>query len=240
MNCFDKKRKYFMSSKKTEEYIKDGLQLWIDGINNTRTGHQEAKLYTLYDLSGNNYDFGLLNGTPVTPEEKCVPFNGDAVYRCTNTVLQELLLNLKERTIEIVCSISDINTDAKTIFLGGKSGALNNGVGMWYSHTRGGMAISGNSNCFTIKDVTNPHTYCVIYNTTSINSSQFYQDNVVCTKTTGGTMASSDVLVGGRNYNGTSSYRFFGKIYCIRVYDRQLTAAEIVHNRNVDKERFGI
>ena len=240
MNYFDKKRKYFMSSKKTEEYIKDGLQLWIDGIENTRNGHSSDRLTYLRDLSENNYDFNILNGYAVMPEDNCIPFNGDCVYRCPYSGLQELMLGLKERTIEIVCSISDINTDAKTIFLGGKSGALNSGVGMWYSHTRGGMAISGNSNCFTIKDVTNPHTYCVIYNTTSINSSQFYQDNVVCTKITGGTMASSDVLIGGRNYNGTSAYRFYGKIYCIRVYDRQLTQEEREHNRKVDKERFGI
>ena len=156
----------YLTTPKNNEYIKDGLQLWIDGIENTRNGHSSDRLAYLQDLSGNSYDFQVLSGYAVTPEDNCIPFNGDCVYRCTNTILQELLLNLKERTIEIVCSISDVNTNAKTIFLGGKSGALNSGVGMWYSATRGGMAVSGNSNCFRTSDVTAPHTYSAVYNTT--------------------------------------------------------------------------
>lgn len=239
MNYFDKKRKYLMNSKKTDEYIKDGLQLWLDGINNIRNGHSNTG-YTWHDLSGNNYNFSFYKGNgPAGVEENCLNFKGNSLYRCQNTTLQELLMNAKERTIEIVCEISDDDTTAKTIFLGGGTANMV-GVGMWYRPASSGMCVSSNSYAYQISDITNPHTYSVVYNELSISNVAFYQDNVQKGSRTGGTMANTYVTIGGRDYGTSSSYGFIGKIYCIRVYDRQLTKSERDHNRKVDKERFGI
>lgn len=232
-------KKILMASKKEKTYIKDGLQLWLDGIENTRNGHANTA-YSWQDLSGNNYDFSFYKGNgPAALESNCLRFGGSSLYRCQNTTLQDLLLGAKERTIEIVCSISEENTNAKTIFLGGKSSELNAGVGMWYRPASGGMCISGNSYAYAISDVANPHTYSAVYNAFATNSALFYKDNVQAGTRAGGTMANNYPTIGGREY-GSSFYAFIGKIYCIRVYDRQLTQAEREHNRKIDIERFGI
>ena len=47
-----------------------------------------------------------------------------------------------------------------------------------------------------------------------------------------------NTLIGVRPNN--TSYNFRGNIYCIRIYDRHLTADEMLHNQRVDNKRFGI
>lgn len=242
MSYFDTKRKYFMNNIKPTEYIKDGLQLWLDGIENTRNGHSENSISTWQDLSGNNYDFSLKYGAPISPAGYYMPFSS-RVFGCANVNLMELLSDIKERTIEIVCSINDSDTTAKTILMGAKSGNASSGVGMWYRPASGGMCTgSATTKANIISDITNPHTYSAVYDAISLNNTKFYQDNVLCSTTGGGNMANTTlVTLGGRYYSGNyTNYRFYGNIYCVRVYDRQLTKEEIEHNRKVDKERFDI
>ena len=45
---------------------------------------------------------------------------------------------------------------------------------------------------------------------------------------------SSGTVIGGSRYDRA----FSGKIYCIRLYDRQLTHEEVLHNYKIDKIRF--
>lgn len=42
--------------------------------------------------------------------------------------------------------------------------------------------------------------------------------------------------IGGRSYSGTGVFK--GKIYSIRIYNRQLTIDEMLHNQKVDNYRF--
>ena len=240
MNYFDRKRKY-LTTPKNNEYIKDGLQLWLDGIENSRSGHKVDALSVLEDISGNNYDFTLVSGPPTSVGDNCLYFSL-SVYKNSNEGLMSLLSEVKERTIEIVCTIDDSDTTAKTIFMGAKSGNASSGVGMWYRPASGGMCTgSATTKAQRISDITNPHTYTAIYDAISLNNTKFYQDNVLCSTATGGSMANSgQISLGGRYYNGSYNYYFKGKIYCVRVYNRQLTQVEIEHNRKIDKERFGI
>ena len=242
MNYFNKKRKYLMNSK-SNGYIKDGLQLWLDGIDNTRNGHTFSSLSVWEDLSGNTYDFEFIHGSPALPSANYLDFSSLKVYRCTNASLIDLLCGVKERTIEIVCEIDDSNTTAKTILMGGNSESASAGVGMWYRPSSNGMCTaSASSKTQIISDITNPHTYTAVFDNVSLNNTKFYQDNALCSTTSGGTMANNNfVTLGGRYYqNNYLNYRFVGKIYCVRVYDRQLTQEEREHNRRIDKERFGI
>lgn len=223
---------------KTKTYIKDGLQLWLDGIENTRNGHSTST-YSWHDLSGNKYDFSLYAGSgPAYSKENCLEF-ANSVYRCENTTLQSLMTNSEEKTIEVVCSISTENTTAKTIFLGGISSSPNAGMGLWYRPASNGMCVSGSSSCYSTTDVTNPHTYCAVYSKGAKTGADFYQDNVKKNVSGGGTMANQYVTIGGRKYD-TNYYQFKGEIYSIRVYDRKLTQEEREHNRKIDKERFGL
>ena len=53
---FFSKWAYYDRKRAESSYIKDGLVLWLDGIQNSRSGHNSA-LTKWEDLSGNKYDF---------------------------------------------------------------------------------------------------------------------------------------------------------------------------------------
>ena len=67
-----------------------------------------------------------------------------------------------------------------------------------------------------------------------------YLDSTLCTISpdisAGSTTSTSDFFIGMiPNYSN-----FYGKIYCVRIYSRALTAAEIAHNYTIDKARFNL
>jgi hypothetical protein len=51
--------------------------------------------------------------------------------------------------------------------------------------------------------------------------------------------AGGPLALGGR-YFTTAQQGYEGRIYCVRLYSRALTADEIAHNYAVDKERFNL
>lgn len=50
---------------------------------------------------------------------------------------------------------------------------------------------------------------------------------------------SGGCTIGASLWRGNYIDYFDGKIYCVRIYNRQLTAEEIVYNYNIDVQRFG-
>lgn len=50
----------------------------------------------------------------------------------------------------------------------------------------------------------------------------------------------TDTTYIGRRGGSTASQKFVGKIYAIRIYNRQLTMNEILHNQQIDNERFNL
>jgi hypothetical protein len=41
-------------------------------------------------------------------------------------------------------------------------------------------------------------------------------------------------------FNGTRGYYYNGNIAIVKVYNRELTAAEVLQNYNVERSRFGL
>ena len=60
------------------------------------------------------------------------------------------------------------------------------------------------------------------------------------TGTVGQYLTNQNVTIGGGNVtsSGTTSVR--KNIYCVRFYNRTLTAEEAQHNHNIDKERYNL
>lgn len=50
----------------------------------------------------------------------------------------------------------------------------------------------------------------------------------------------TDTTYIGRRGSSTASQKFVGKIYAIRIYSRQLTVNEILHNQQIDNDRFNL
>ena len=101
-----------------------------------------------------------------------------------------------------------------------------------------GCYLNGGTNVYA-----DPLVDTVAANTLSINKSNALHNGQALSSL--GTNHWANVkggrLIGVQNHgsNGKQNY-FNGKIYAIRVYNRILTPAEMLHNQHVDNERFGL
>ncbi len=114
----------------SNEYIKNGLMVAYDGINNTGNGHNDTA--TVWkDLSGNGND-GTLKGEP-TWQNDCLKFNGTDSWvdigkmNYENVTLEAVVMNSNE--------IKDIEVDYMCNFEGGGYGFLYNSLGNHIKNT---------------------------------------------------------------------------------------------------------
>lgn len=205
----------FSKAEKPIEYITDGLVLWLDGINKGNTPDVWTDL-----ISG--HEFLAVNG---------VIFNTDNVkLNGTNQYLQNTSFNcplLRDATIEVVCSAA---TSSQVLFAS-KNNSLcfgfyyNNQTisvirGIGPGNNREMAAFSDASGSFSISDI---HQLRNGQQGTLGNKNNFNASN-------------------GFNFIGRRSTGTYlnGKIYCIRIYNRQLTFEEAVNNYQVDRKRFSL
>lgn len=217
------------------DYVTDGLALWLDGEWNSGMGNHISNATTWADISGCGHNFQMNN---VTTSDKCMIFDGSSSYCTYSGELSSILSQQQNRTIEIVCKLSDTGSP-QVIFLGQGSGS----AGIWYRPASNGYHFYTN----TYKDVAvasplfnQTQSLSAIYG--SDGAMDLYQNvDMKRDKVTGGTMSNSTyITIGARYYNSKPGYFTKGEIYAIRVYNRQLTAAEQLKNFLIDKRRFGI
>ena len=85
---------------------------------------------------------------------------------------------------------------------------------------------------FDTKSVFNTiYTYTAQYSTVYRNAVGFEVQTM-----SGDSWGGGALVLGERN---GSLYNAPGRFYCVRIYDRELTAAEVAHNYEVDRRRFG-
>lgn len=210
--------------KRDEGYIKNGLVFYLDGINKG-TADPDKWVDLVGGLIFSND--GAVNGT------NCWQFNNTSstYYVLKNT--DTLSFSIDTHTIE-VCFNSNKNDGL--IFAPRGVSQISFGFYSYYS---------GNS--ITWSSMTSIHTWysatkCIGAHTISVSKTNALKDY--------STALSKDVQdywratnynyngIGGRSTNAT--YQFNGKIYAIRIYNRQLSIDEMAHNQKVDNERFNL
>lgn len=216
----------------SREYIKEGLIVHYDGINNTQQGHnQTSKVWE--DLSGNGND-AILKTDNVNWEEKCFSFTNPTIdFFETENYID---LGTSPRTIEIVCSISNLESQ--------------NIMGLGYEQENQLFDVVINNNSFNYNFYNNEANegieQALITNT--IYSTAFIYNQGVATYRTNDTTKtdvqlydldtrSTRLKIGqgiSSLYNNDNAF----KIYSIRIYDRVLTQEEINNNYNIDKNRY--
>lgn len=205
-----------------DNYIKDGLVLWLDGINRNTDGNNWVDLISGHSFSNSGVGFhstyALFDGTSYL-------FNG--------TFTPPLSEN---GTIEAVFEVDPDDLGSNHILFFPKS----------TSSSDANIALGYNS---SKKYIWSVRTGRSMYNvdsgptTISISLARAYSNG---SQLTSGLFNYWSVLDSGRtNYigkrGGTSNqYYFKGKVYSIRVYNRQLTQSEILNNANVDNQRFNL
>ena len=216
----------------THSYVKDGLVLWLDGISNTRDGHDESA--TVWeDLSGNNNDATLMNYDNPTWNETSLTFDG------INQYAQILNYNNSPYTIETVFSINKFSNSAMGLFCISRNGNNSNGVAI----INKGYAIRNYYGWGDNKHIDTPNYKMVdhkIFNATSLNFGNdgliYINSELKVQKNISNDTIIDNVILG----NAMGNEYLNGNIYSIRVYNRGLSEEEIKQNYEVDKKRFGI
>ena len=229
----------YISSSDTEElnYVKEGLVLHLDGINNTGNGHSNTT--TMWkDLSGND---GKLNNFDNTDNsgwfENGISFDGinDVIE-----VAESDTISPKEQTIEIILQKDgDSNTtDGRQIFFvkwKGYTMEINKNNTISYGRNSGYLTYLTSNKTINLSE-----KYSIVAKHEN-NISRLYINNIFEKEQNVQPIAYSmmkTITIG--NYAGNGGQYLNGKIYSIRMYNRALTDSEMEHNYEIDKERFNL
>lgn len=202
------------------DYVTDGLVVYLDGIQNTKAGHNIDSiiwedLVGNMDVSLSNFAFG----------ENFIDVTG-----YIQTPLKTALIVPDEYTMEIVyhytgttyhqCGFSGSNP----MFKGRPSNAKS-----WWN--RGTGKSDERIYYPEIYDINAPQSMAMSQDSTGgiiyHNGVQVYNDDKVFSNQT-----NQQLVISGKTES------MIGKIFAIRFYSRKLTAEEVYHNYTVDKRRF--
>ena len=212
-------------------YITDGLVLNLDGILNTRNGHDSSS--TIWeDLSGNDIDFNLYD---VTINDTNMQFNGSTSYANIVDIelWREIVNNSIDYTVELCFKFNGdmsyqaiISTNLGEVNVCHFINDLQFGSRFYGFST---LVSNSKSPLRTVSaDMTNLKGYS---NTIYTELTTQYQDTV--------SKPTSDNFSIGKRMT-SESYPFNGEICSIRIYNKILTDEERLYNHSVDVKRFGV
>lgn len=224
------RRRLICTISKNKTYIKDGLILWYDGINNTRSGHSSS-LSKWEDLSGNNNDAILTN---VSPTEKSMNFlgtsngsgavSGDINY--TKNFTFEVLFKTKS-TAKFVLDARNYGDIGYQLLYINSSNSI-----QIYSTAGGGV-----NNVILKTNITNgnENLISIVFEN---NIGYIYVNGVLENQfSITGQIYTSKLYIGERH---SLASNFVGYMSNIRIYNRALLSNEISNNYNIDKDIFSL
>ena len=214
-------------------YVQTGLIACWDGIDNAGAGAHADNAAVWKDIVG-GYEFALTN---VTVVENGMTFAGSTTsYGTLSAASTEATFDAaKNGTMEVV--FASRNASVPQVLVQTPAGN-----GMTFGYSSGNKAIvpfsgSVQKPAFPFSIGTSMHSFSVRFSSGASTSPAFADGSSL--NTTGGGYWSpgegDETFVGNR---ASKDNGFPGTIYCIRLYSRQLTAAEIVANHAVDALRF--
>jgi hypothetical protein len=227
----------------------NGLVLWLDGTNtNTRV----ITPTTAIDMSGNDYNGAFINGTTLNHRDGGTVFNFDGTNDYIN-VAHDTSQNLTSQgTIS-----SWINPAILTqgwyagIVAKNTGGAVNQqSYTLSWRQVSGGILgqICNGDGTYNEVYASFPTVANVWYNIVfTWNGSQLvmYNNGVVAgttTQTINNQILSTDITIGGYTYKGAGGgdEYFNGKIGDVRIYNRGLTATEVLTIYTAGRSRYGL
>ena len=195
------------------DYVHDSMLLWLDGIENTRSGH-DAGAAKWEDLSGNAMDYGY-HASSVIADKYCQP-NGGMMTSANLTITDGC-------TIEVVVGIRTNGASQMITAQGGQSGFTT-----WIGS--GGNFFFGAGNA---------SKYCVPPKAINTFNSAHYANGEPVEFTALYASWSNAYRTRLFTYSSDTYRQCVSDVYALRVYSRELTAAEIRKNYEIDKLRFG-
>lgn len=199
------------------DYIQDGLVFMLDGINKG----DDAIAWT--DLIG-GVKFAYNSHSTVNTDN--VEMDGSGCI-----IADSLVGTVYDKgTIEAALYVP--NTNSGIIF----NNAANQGISIMQAGA-GVSFASSSTNILCQWDFSNK----LLNNTTiSISDEHIIRnlEEVFATKTSNTWNVGIYSTIGGRNYG--SPYNKAFKMFSLRIYNRKLTVAEMLHNQQIDNQRFNL
>lgn len=222
-------------------YVTSGLIHQWDGINNTSNGH-DSSATSWEDLIGSQ-DLEIVNSSSTTWNVDSISFNGGSNgYLRSATGNAESAAN---KTVEIV--FKETGTDAQTVvqpFYDSSQAAKAVGkITIFMDNTVSAKGESGNTYNTGLNAISDVRSIVGTFTSTpAVNKVYVNGVEASVSSKTHSMQGSYNRMIVGASKSGDSNtgYLFKGKIYAIRVYNRNLTAAEIEQNYAVDVARFGL
>ena len=230
--------KQLKTTTSTDDYIKYGLMIHYDGINNTGNGHSSTAT-TWKDLSGHGKD-GILNGCEWND-------NYLNLTRENKDFVNMGVQNYENITLEVVI-LHDTLLGGETDYIGNFEGC---GYGITYnsSNTKNNEMWIYDKNSESYQKIVAENNVIAnkIYSLSGSydgNILKLFENNTKYSLNIKGRIKLFPYMILALGMNpkadGTASGAFFnGRIYSVRVYNRALTDEEVKHNYNIDKARFG-
>ncbi|MBU3744646.1 MAG: hypothetical protein FGM61_08905, partial [Sediminibacterium sp.] len=219
--------------------VTDGLILWLDaGI--TSSYPTSGTIWT--DLSGNKNN-GTISGATYS--------NGALIYGASN-VTSVPMNNLRPTSGLTQESWVLFTSNVPQVMIGAQYGASsNNSYAIWLDNTNlwaCGVNIGGGFNYQTYSATININTYYhVIHTYDGANQKLYLNGNLILTWATSGSIAydlnNTQLAVGNdwnSGYNSGATVGVRGSLAKIAIYNRALSASEVLQNFNAQKARFGL
>jgi hypothetical protein len=226
--------------------VTNGLVLALDAAD--RNSYVSGST-TWFDLSGNNLNGTLVNGPTFDSAN-----GGSIVFDGTNdyvTVANNALLNPSTTiTVGAYFNISSfgINSYAPIVYKQNNFTSFFEQYALYLTSTYVGFVLTGTDRVQKIAssnlDYRNQTIYAVGSCDTSTDEMKFYVNGGLITTiafTSTFDINSLSLSIGGTGNTGTSYPGYSnGKIYNVHVYNRVLSASEVLQNYNAQKSRFGL
>jgi len=212
--------------------ITNGLVLALDASDkNSYPGSGT----TWTDISGNNNTSTLTNGpTFSSANGGVIVFDGTNDYVDTGKTASQLGMYDQSYTAECVCYPTDFSND-RTMF-GTDQAAFRQGLHLVF---RSGAIYMGHysSDYSAGSGTLNAWNHIVYRFNASTGAASIFKNGVLQgTGTISSFIGTTNILLG--SWAGT--YYFFGNIATQKIYNRALSASEILQNYNATKSRFGL
>lgn len=225
------------------DYITNGLIAWFDGEDKP---HNDK--YWINKL-GIDYIFDM-NGKSLINEDKSYKNDKTLVMKTSDDYMKQ------GYTIEVVGKInSQTNSDSTTsggwFFTMNESTSLGIGVSkepgtLAFVNSTQYTAEKSYNNCYQKRIGASLFLETISARGTgksntvkvSVNGCEWY--SIYEPNDTVGVTLDKHAILCYYARTDNATYSADGEINCIRIYNRQLTNEELVHNHNIDKERFGI
>jgi len=217
----------------TPTYVTDGLIFRIDGIENTENGH-DSSATTWEDLAG-TYDLTTItNGTWTN---NSLSFSANVAQIVSSQGTYNAPAN---STIEVVLNIKETGTQIIGAF-GTQDSTVSQRIVVYSDNTVGFVGTPGYTYSNSEASLTDIHTMVVTYSGYTVNKAYINNTQLSLSNNTHSFRRNQNnkiiVLANADQTDGTK-YPLNGEIMAVRIYNRELTDAEITQNHSVDVERF--